>query len=169
MRLRLRFVDALKQRLAQSLPEATVSVWGDVDPVVAIEQLGFKSTGGIERDRDADFELIAGISGFLRVELHADAINALAVEPLISDIVSRTIFLPFEPTGAITEKARLVLVELRDVVRDTQVVSAMRFAVDGALARHVATVTRPALLASMAPSVGPEHLSDYRPVTEGLA
>lgn len=168
MRLRARFIEALKLRLADTLPEATASVWGQVDPVVAIEQLAFGAKGGIERDFGNDFSLIARFDGFLRVELHADAIDTLVVEPLISDIVGRNIFLPFEPAGALTEKARFVLVELRDAVRDTQVVSVLRFMVEGALARQVEAAARPAILASRVPHVGPEHLGNYRPAMEGL-
>ncbi len=170
MRLRSRIVDALKLRLAACLPEATASVWGEVAPVVAIEQLTIKSTGGIERDGGNDFSLTATFTGFARVELHGAAIDALVLEPLLSDLAERNLFLPFEAVDPdqLTEKARLVLTELRDTVREAQVVSALRFSLTGALARRVSGQPRPELLVSRAPNVGADHLGDYRPVSEGL-
>lgn len=170
MRLRTRFIDALTLRLAHCLPEAMASVWGDVAPVAAIEQLTFKSTGGIDRELADDFALIANFSGFLRLELRGNSIDELVMEPLISDVITGDVFLQFEDVEplALTEKARFLLVELRDMVRDTQVVSSIRFSVEGVIARRVGRIERPSILAARMPNVGADHLGDYRPLPEAL-
>ncbi|MGD9918598.1 MAG: hypothetical protein AB7U46_11290 [Paenirhodobacter sp.] len=163
MHLRTRFISEVALRMSATLPEAMVSAWGDVHPTAAIEALSFKSTGGILQERDADWELVSNLTGYLRLELRADAIDALPVELLIANLVGDTVLLPFEMvgSGALTERARFTLAELRDTVRDTQVVSSMRFAVDGVIARRAEAVQRPEIMISRAPNVGVDHAQDY--------
>lgn len=170
MRLRTRIVDAMTEKMDMHLPEARASVWGAMPPVVMFEQLAFKSTGGVVKDGGADFQLIADISGFVRVELRGDEVDRLAIEPMIASLVEGNLIFRFQHVEfrAVSERARMRLLELRDTVRETQVVTALRFAIEGELARRAEAAPRPDMLVSRVPNVGPDHIADYRPLREGL-
>lgn len=136
MRLRMRLKDELALRLAAHLPEATATAWDAQSVIVAVEQLKFTSTGGVQDG----WELRANFEGAVFAELRADQIDALTVESLIADLCVSPLhvnFAPETPEGALSERARAKLAELRDTVRDTQVVSRLRFTVSGTIARRV--------------------------------
>jgi len=136
MRLRTRFAAEMHSRLIASLPEAVETVWDARAVVVAVEQIKFTSAGGIE----GDWERRAALAGVVRAELRADEIDALEVEPLITDLmISPVHLLPDAqtPVGRVSEAARLVLREWRDVIREGQVASALRFDVDGEIVARV--------------------------------
>ena len=135
MRLRTRFADEIHSRLQAFLPDAMDTVWDIKSVVVAIEQIKFTSAGGLEGnwDRNATF------TGVVRGELRSENIDALPVEPLIASLVAAPVFLEFDagvPLGGLSEKARFILADWRDVIRDAQVASALRFNVEGTLAAH---------------------------------
>ncbi len=160
MRLRSRLSDELKARLLANLPEAVVTVWDHVAVVVMVEQLKFTSAGGHEGDweRRTDFE------GIVRAELRADAIDTLEVEPLIANLVSSPVFLPFDEAteiGSLSEKARIVLIEWRDTIRDQDVASALRFDVTGTLGLHEEPAQRPQILAGQPPHIGEDNKAAY--------
>lgn len=130
MRLRHRLQDELRRRLALHLPDALATVWDHQAVVVAVERLTFKPAGGW----CGDWAYLTAFSGAVHAELRGNDVDELPVEPLLSDLIADPILLlPVSgtPTGATTETARAVLIEMRDVVRDQHVVSALRFEVEG--------------------------------------
>lgn len=159
MRLRTRLSEELKARLIATLPEAVETVWDHVAVVVMVEQLKFTSAGGLEDDweRRTQFE------GVVRAELRADAIDSLEVEPLIANLVADPVFLTFdaEEIGQLSEKARIVLAEWRDTIRDQDVASALRFTVTGTIAAYHGPAVRPELLVGQAPDIGPGNEGAY--------
>jgi hypothetical protein len=138
MRLRTRMHEELIARIAQALPDALPTVWGHSGGIVlVIEQLKFTSAGGNDKNGWAQ---LAKFTGVLRAELRADEIDAMEVEPLITNLVADPVFLARDEDGeidALSETARAILAEWRDTVRDTQVVSALRFNVEGTMLRRV--------------------------------
>lgn len=168
MRLRTRLSDELKERLIGTLPSAVETVWDTVAVVVAIEQLKFTSAGGFEGTQ-GEWGRKAEIEGIVRAELRADAIDSLEVEPLISNLVGDTVFLDFDDAteiGALTERARIILADWRDTIRDQNVVSAMRFTVSGTLAERLDIPERPELLIGQAPEIGPGNEAKYQSVED---
>ena len=168
MRLRTRFAAEMHSRLLASLPEAVETAWDVQAVVVAVEQIKFTSAGGIE----GNWERKATLSGIVRAELRADEIDALEVEPLIANLVAAPIHLAFNPEtplGSLSEKARFVLADWRDVIRDTQVASSLRFTVEATIARHAGPGVHPDLLISQAPEIGVDHAPDYTSITEDAA
>lgn len=159
MRLRTRLSEELKARLIATLPEAVETVWDHVSVVVMVEQLKFTSAGGMEDDweRRTQFE------GVVRAELRADAIDSLEVEPLIANLVADPVFLGFDADeiGQLSEKARIVLAEWRDTIRDQDVASALRFTVTGTIAAYHGPAVRPELLVGQAPDIGPGNEGAY--------
>ncbi|WP_224825769.1 hypothetical protein [Cognatishimia sp. MH4019] len=142
MRLRTRLSEELKARLIATLPEAVETIWDHVAVVVMVEQLKFTSAGGLE----GDWERRTQFEGVVRAELRADAIDSLEVEPLITNLVADPVFLDFEADpeiDQISEKARIVLAEWRDTIRDQDVASALRFTVTGTIAAYHGQVVRP--------------------------
>ncbi|MEM7295404.1 MAG: hypothetical protein AAF330_02070 [Pseudomonadota bacterium] len=162
MRLRKRLSDELQTRLLDHVPGAVETVWEALGVAVAIEALTFKSAGGFEDG----WERKAVFSGAVAADLHADAVDDLALEPLIADLAIRPIFLPYasaKPIGpdAAGEKARAKLLECRDTLRDQAVVTRLRFSVEGVIASYLGTQTAPELLASRAPEIGTDHADAY--------
>ncbi|AUQ62336.1 hypothetical protein [Phaeobacter inhibens] len=162
MRLRTRLSEELKARLIATLPEAVETVWDHVAVVVMVEQLKFTSAGGLE----GDWERRTQFEGVVRAELRADAIDSLEVEPLITNLVADPVFLNFEPepepeVDQISEKARIVLAEWRDTIRDQDVASALRFTVTGTIAAYHGPAIRPELLVGQAPDIGPGNEDAY--------
>ncbi len=168
MRLRTRFASEMHSRLIASLPEAVETVWDARGVVVAVEQIKFTPAGGLE----GDWERKATLTGVVRAELRADRIDALEVEPLIASLVAAPVHLGFDantPLGNLSEKARFVLADWRDVIRDTQVASALRFTVEATIAAHAGPGSCPDLLISPAPEIGPDHVGAYTSVTRDAA
>lgn len=160
MRLRTRLSEELKARLIATLPEAVETVWDHVAVVVMVEQLKFTSAGGLE----GDWERRTAFEGVVRAELRADAIDSLEVEPLITNLVADPVFLNFEAepeVDQISEKARIVLAEWRDTIRDQDVASALRFTVTGTIAAYHGPAVRPELLVGQAPDIGPGNEDAY--------
>lgn len=160
MRLRTRLSEELKARLIATLPEAVVTVWDHVAVVVMVEQLKFTSAGGLE----GDWERRTQFDGVVRAELRADAIDSLEVEPLITNLVADPVFLDFEAEpeiDQISEKARIVLAEWRDTIRDQDVASALRFTVTGTIAAYHGPAVRPQLLVGQAPDIGAGNAEAY--------
>lgn len=160
MRLRTRLSEELKARLIATLPEAVETVWDHVAVVVMVEQLKFTSAGGLE----GDWERRTQFDGVVRAELRADAIDSLEVEPLITNLVADPVFLDFEAEpeiDQISEKARIVLAEWRDTIRDQDVASALRFTVTGTIAAYHGPAVRPQLLVGQAPDIGPGNEDAY--------
>ncbi len=160
MRLRSRFASEMHARLASTLPEALATAWDGQAVVVAVEQIKFTPAGGIE----GDWARKATLTGVVRAELRAGEVDALEVEPLIADLVAAPVHLAFDPDtpmGSFSEKARFVLTDWRDVIRETQVVSALRFTVEATIAAHAGPGARPDLLIGQAPEIGPDHVGTY--------
>ncbi|KMW60785.1 hypothetical protein AIOL_000950 [Candidatus Rhodobacter oscarellae] len=159
MRLRTRLSEELKARLISTLPEVVETVWDHVAVVVMVEQLKFTSAGGLE----GDWERRTQFEGVVRAELRADAIDSLEVEPLIANLVADPIFLGFDADeiGQLSEKARIVLAEWRDTIRDQDVASALRFTVTGTIAAYHGPAVRPELLVGQAPDIGPGNEGAY--------
>ena len=133
MNLRTRFSAEITNRLRLLLPQAIESAWEVDAVVVAIEQIKFVSTGGY----DGGWARLVTMSGVLRVELRSDGIDELALEPLIASLVAAPVRMDFDEVvevGAMSERARLTLIEVRDTIRDMDVASTLRFNVEGILA-----------------------------------
>lgn len=163
MRLRTRLQDELRRRLTLHLPEAMATVWDHHAVVIAIEKLDFKPAGG---GRDG-WAYLAGFTGAVRAELRDDDVDTLPIEPLIADLIHDPLTLPPEeaPAGTISETARATLIELRDVIRDMDVVSALRFDIQGQILRRTPDPGRPnAPMLGAAPDIGVAHQGDYRPI-----
>lgn len=172
MRLRSRFEQILSDRVAQYLPAALETVWDKTGVVAAIESLKFSPNSGSITDKKAGFdvEFLANVNGVVRVEIRMDEIGALVIEPLLASLVGDSVFVPLDPEvaeGGITEKARLTLIDLRDAIRETQVVSVLRFTVDGVIMRRLPDAQRPALMIGEAPAIGAGHEGDYDPLEIG--
>lgn len=168
MRLRARFAEEIKTRLLALLPEAVVTAWDGMAVVVAVEKITFTSTGGIEDGWDRK----ARLEGVVRVELRADVVDAQEVEPLIADLLSRSVFLDYatDPAiGQMSERGRFKLAEWRDTLRDSQLVSSLRFTVSGSLAVYAGPSQRPDLMVSQAPLVGSDHEGDYSSIMGAAA
>jgi hypothetical protein len=168
MRLRTRLSEELKARLAVLLPEAMETAWDNAAVLVVIEQLKFTSTGGL----DNGWELSAKFEGVVRAELRADAIDALEVEPLIANLVAKPVFLDFAADADVdqlSERARIVLADWRDTVRDQNVASALRFTVSGLIASYAGPSPRPEIVMSGAPATGLGNEAEYGPIEEGVA
>ncbi len=160
MRLRTRLSEELKARLIATLPEAVETVWDHVAVVVMVEQLKFTSAGGLE----GDWERRTQFEGVVRAELRADGIDMLEVEPLITNLVAYPVFLDLETEpeiDQISEKARIVLAEWRDTIRDQDVASALRFTVTGTIAAYDGPAVRPQLLVGQAPDIGAGNAEAY--------
>jgi hypothetical protein len=167
MRLRTRLSEELKARLTLLLPEAVETVWDHAAVVVAIEQLKFTSTGGL----DGDWALSTKFEGVVRAELRANAIDALEVEPLIANLVAKPIFLDFvadADVDQLSERARIVLADWRDTIRDQDVASTLRFTVSGLIASYAGPVDRPEIVMSAAPATGPDNEGEYGPLDGGV-
>lgn len=164
MRLRTRLQDELRRRLALHLPAAMATVWDHDAVVVAIEKLDFKPAGGW---RD-DWAYLTAFTGVVRAELRGDDVDALPVEPLISDLIRHPMTLLPEvgtSVGATTEAGRAVLIELRDTLRDMDVVSGLRFDVQGHILGRAPDPGQPGSpMLGEAPAIGPGHQGDYRPI-----
>ena len=166
MRLRARFAEHIKARLDERMPEALATVWDSAQVVCVIESLKFTGAGGyLDPDwrRELDFE------GVLRVELHADGIDTLVFEPLLADLIETPpVIRPDEATeaGRISEKARAVLIELRDAVREREVVTALRFGLKGCIVTRDPPPMAPEAMIGRAPKVGPDHVEDYQSLDE---
>lgn len=168
MRLRTRLSEELKARLIATLPEAVETVWDHVAVVVMVEQLKFTSAGGLE----GDWERRTQFEGVVRAELRADGIDSLEVEPLITNLVADPVFLDFEAepeVDQISEKARIVLAEWRDTIRDQDVASALRFTVTGTIATYDGPAVRPQLLVGQAPDIGAGNAEAYDSSIGGAA
>lgn len=167
MRLRTRLSEELKARLTVLLPEAMETAWDNSAVLVVIEQLKFTSTGGL----DKGWELSTKFEGVVRAELRANAIDALEVEPLIANLVADPVFLDFvedADVGQISERARIVLADWRDTIRDQDVASALRFTVSGLIASYAGPVSRPEVVLSTAPATGPSNEAEYGPLDGGV-
>lgn len=164
MHLRARLQDDLRARLALHLPAAMATVWDHQAVVVAIEKLDFKPAGGW---RD-DWAYLTAFTGVVRAELRGDDVDVLPVEALISDLIRNPItLLPDAATapGDLSEAGRAVLIELRDTIRDMDVVSGLRFNVQGHILGRAPDPGQPgAPMLGEAPEIGPGHLGDYRPI-----
>lgn len=166
MRLRQRFADLLKERCAERLPEALATVWDTAGVVVAVESLKFESSGG---EAKPGWWSVTDFSGVLRVELRADGIDTLPVEPLIVSLVNDTphLFPDDEtPEGGWSEMARARLIEWKDGVREMQVVSALRFEVKGGIVARDDGTDAPGAMIGQAPEIGLGHEEDYKPLDE---
>ena len=104
-------------------------------------------------------------------ELRGNTADDLPVEQLLSDLIADQILLlpdPSTPTGAMTETARAVLIEMRDVIRDQDVASALRFQVSGNMLGRAPVAGRPAApMLGAAPNIGPGHQGDYDQIGAG--
>lgn len=163
MRLRSRFSDEIQRRLEAHLPDALRTAWGGRAVVANADQLKFKSTGGVEAE---DWERTAQITGLMRLELRSDGIDAQVVEFLIANLVSQPVRIEFDPATPVyevSEKARFILADWRDIVRDTQVVTLVRFNVDCTLARRLSSATTPTTPAPSGPVVGSRNIDKLLP------
>lgn len=130
MRLRTRLQSELHRRLALHLPAALATAWDHQAVVVVVERLTFKPAGGWR----GDWAYLTAFEGVVLAELRGNNADDLPVEPLLSDLIADPILLlpdPATPTGSMTETVRAVLIEMRDVLRDQDVVSALRFQISG--------------------------------------
>lgn len=165
MRVRTRFGDLIKARCAQLLPEALATVWDKADVVCAIESLKFMPGVG---HVDPDWALEAQFEGVLRVELHANGIDTLLFEPLLASLIAEPPILrpnADAEAGDMSERARAILIELRDTVRDREVVTALRFTLNGDIITRDPEPVAPEALISQAPDIGLGHEEDYTPIT----
>lgn len=163
MRLRSRFSDKIQRRLEAHLPDALRTAWGGRAVVANADQLKFKSTGGVETE---DWERVAQITGLMRLELRSDGIDAQVVEVLIANLVSHPVRIEFDPAtpvDGVSEKARFILADWRDIVRDTQVVTLVRFNVDCTLARRLSPAVRPTTPTPRGPEVGSRNTAEVLP------
>lgn len=132
--------------------------------VVVIEKMDFKPAGGWK----GDWAYLTAFTGIVRAELRGDDVDALPVELLISDLIRDPVtLLPGAdiPIGGTTEAARAVLIEMRDTLRDQDVVSGLRFNVQGHILGHAPDPGRPPEpMLGQAPDIGPGHQGDYLPV-----
>ena len=163
MRLRHRLQDDLRARLALHLPDAMATAWDHQAVLVAIEKLDFKPAGGW---RDG-WAWLTAFTGVVRAELRGDDVDALPVEALIADLIRNPVTLLPENVapGEMTEAGRADLVELRDTLRDMDVVSGLRFAVQGHILGRATDPGRPdAPMLGEAPEIGPGHQGGYRPM-----
>lgn len=160
MRLRTRMRDELKKRLEALLPEAVETVWDNASVVVAIEKLDFTTAG----DFEGDWERANHIKGILRAELRSDKIDDLVVEPLIANLLTKSIVLGWPEDAApgdTGESVRTTLADWRDVIRDQDVASGLRFAIDGVIGTYRGAATAPELLLAEAPNVGAANADAY--------
>ena len=153
MRLRTRFETEIKARFSATLPMALETVWDSTGVVVVIESLQFQSDGFVKNQ----WEHLVHVTGFLRVELRVEGIDTLDVEPLITNLVGDPIVLvpALDPVaGDISENVRATLVEWKDTVRETRLVSALRFEIEGKLLRYDPDPARAELIVNGQPVVG---------------
>lgn len=173
MRLRTRFEELMKERVAEYLPAAVATVWDAIGLVAAIETIKFEPVGGVQTDdTGVEWNVQASLSGVIWVEMRADAIDALVVEPLVANLVSCPAFVSVDPAaadGEMTEQARCTLIEMRDAVRDTQIVSKLRFSVQGFIMERIENMDRPALMVGQYPETGADHEADYKPLDGDLS
>ena len=163
MRLRTRMQDELTTRLLATLPEVIETAWDHSGVVVAIEKIEFTSTGGVE----GNWERATRIKGILRAELHSDKIDDLVVEPLIANLLSNSIHLNWPQNvsvGETGESVRTTLIDWRDVIRDQNVASGLRFHIDGVIGTYQGPVSSKKSLISQTPKVGEDHIGDYMPL-----
>jgi len=70
--------------------------------------------------------------------------------------------------GQLSERARIVLADWRDTIRDQDVASALRFTVSGLIASYAGPVPRPEIVISGAPATGPGNEAEYGPLDGGV-
>ena len=128
------------------------------------QSAGPRSQAVLERMiNDAGREVVATV---VRAELRADRVDDLELEPLIADLIVSPLFIAAVDGQAVTECARAILFEVRDTLHDGGVATALRFNLSGHILRQAAAYTRPALMVSMAPEIGPGHAGQYDPVED---
>lgn len=165
MRLRQRLQDQFHDRMRAHLPDAMVTAWDAATVVLAVEQLLLNSDGSAK----VGWHAVAGFTGIAQAELRGDDIDSLAAEALIGSLITSPLTLVVDDAlgeGCISEAARAVLFEMRDTVRDSQIVTLLRFRLSGQLMRRAYDPVRPLLLASAAPQIGPGHADDYAAVVQ---
>lgn len=121
MRLRRRLADLVTTRIRQFAPELLLAAWGEVGQVVVgFEQVRVNDQGGTDRA----FELAVKLTGRIRVDLRCPSVDTAATEDLIESLVATPLHLPPAQVapGALTERARTVLDEMRLAERDEHIV-----------------------------------------------
>lgn len=164
MRLRSRMEEMIRTVCVAHLPEALSTVWDAIGVTVFVESLKFTPGSG----EDGQWFDVARFEGVARVELRAGDADELVIEPLISALVDNTPTLKplaVEP-NALTECARLTLIEQRDRLTDREAVTGLRFDVSGFILRRLPDAPPPLAMIGRAPEIGPDHLDDYKPLNE---
>ncbi|MCT4608655.1 MAG: hypothetical protein N4A70_05560 [Pelagimonas sp.] len=130
MRLRSKISAELQARLEVIMPQAMGTVWDTQAVLVMVEDLSFKPASGFK----GNWQSKTSFKGFIRAELRHDKIDDLAAESLIASLLKDPlhVHLPDEADkDEMHVKARLILANWRDTVRDAFVVGALRFNVEG--------------------------------------
>lgn len=132
MQLREKVKAEIETRLGEFLPQALETTW-DVDAVlVMIESIAFKPESGFK----GDWQFHTNLQGVIRAELKSDHVDDLNAQRLIASLAKIPLFVSFPESaeaGAHEVKARLVLLDWRDALRNQMIVSALRFEVKGTL------------------------------------
>lgn len=162
MKLRKHIAAALHARLVDLTPDAIVTSWGTVETTVAIEELNFVSDGGDA----AGWSPGASFQGVVRSELKSNAIDDLDLSPLIVSLAQDPLHISRDddtPVGEVGIACRAVLLQSRDVLRDTHVVTALRMKVQGTIWTRTEAPRRPEAMFSASPDVGPGNAGAYLP------
>ena len=139
MDLRKHIKQELGARLAEHLPNALQTTWDTSAILVMVEGLTFKPASGFK----GDWERKATFTGMIRAEIRNDTGESPLPEMLVMSLLCNPIFIDLmaidakAPTqGEPRPKARLVLRDLRDAVREAQVVTALRFDAEGEICTY---------------------------------
>lgn len=129
----------LETRLAAHLPAALQTTWDTSAILVMVEGLSFKPASGFK----GDWERQASFAGVIRAEIRNDTGENPLPEMLAISLMRDPIFIALPdidevaPTeGEPRPKARLMLRDLRDAVREKQVVAALRFDAEGEICTY---------------------------------
>ena len=165
MRLRTRVTEQLIARLNTYMPLPHPAEWGTDNVMCVVEQLSMARGDGVEDDWQQEAEL----HGVLRVELVAAGADQLVAEPLLADLLANALLIVPDQSaqvGELSEQARAVFTDWRDVVSPSGLVPELRFQVDGSVVRRVAAA-QPILevYAGQAPDIGAAHVPDYQRVS----
>ncbi len=134
MQLRDKIRAKLEARLAAHLPDVLQTSWDTSAILVMVESLAFKPASGFK----GDWERRASFTGVIRAEIRTDNGENPRPEMLAISLLTEPLFVALPGSDEVAPdigepcpKLRLVFRDIRDAIREKQVVAALRFDVTG--------------------------------------
>lgn len=163
MNVRNRVAEQLLTRLTVHVPLSS-GAWNHSKVACHIEQLAMNEATGIK----GIWQQTAEFTGQLRATLLANGADTLPLEALLTNLSTEPLML--QPDASIqvdelSEAARAILSECRDLVDENRLVPVLHFRVSGSLVRKLVVPQGVSdVYLGHAPDVGLAHLNDYEQI-----